>query len=109
LRKLAEALLHAGTGPEQGRTEDEAHRSPPRCPESQRLGFERTHHHISFLHRPNRQDVYSRWHQEKQIQAYCRRLVNQNKRTMAIRRGPIATRLPQPFCENMVSSASIVA
>ena len=57
--ELAEALLHARTCAEQGRAEEEAQRSPPGSPKIRRLGFERPHHHISFLDRPNRRDVHS--------------------------------------------------
>ena len=47
-----------------------------------------------LLSEPNRPGRRRSRDQEAQIQAYCRRLVNQNKRIMAMRRGPMHRGFP---------------
>ena len=91
----AEALLHAGAGPEQGRAEDQADRRPPGGPGRlgfgrRRFGFERPHHRISSLDRPKSARTSTCQRSGGWIQAYCRRIVNQNKRIMAVAAGRVA-------------------
>ena len=89
--KLAQALLHAGAGRQAGARRGSGRPRSAGSPAAEiwprtefgrrRLGIERAHHRISSLDRP--QSARTSPPAEDQgggFQAYCRRIVNQNKR-----------------------------
>ena len=85
--ELAEALLNAGAGRQQRRAEHQANRTPPgralgHATRKVRLGIERARHLSLRLTDRNRSGFLPSARQGMRIQAYCRRIVNQNKRFM---------------------------
>src|SRR6185312_13813674 len=86
--ELAKALLDARAGREQGRAEQEAKRRPTGRghilrPRGIRLRFAPALHYISWLDRPRSARTAPVPKIGGRIQAYCRRIVNRNKRIMA--------------------------
>ena len=94
--KLASSDARAGA--EQRRAENKADRRPPGRPRQRgpgsRLAIERARHRVSSLDRPLSAGTQPPTDQARWIQAYCRRIVNQNKRIMAARLAPVAEPAP---------------